>query len=109
MRKFKFRAWNQTQMEYSDNLEKFFAMFDDDYNKDPVMQFTGLQDMYGVDIYESDIVRHKTSVYGNVVVFNRGAFRLGEGNCAHTLLNRIETCEVIGNVHEKIKEGVNNE
>jgi uncharacterized phage protein (TIGR01671 family) len=66
MRELKFRAWNHTSeiMFYDVCLDKYgnasdgvsFLTYDKD--KDAVMQFTGLKDQCGNDIYEGDIIEY---------------------------------------------------
>ncbi len=93
-RAIKFRAW--------DGNEKFMAPWDTVSWVFPkllsqphihVMQFTGLTDRDGADIYEGDIVRYDTSNY--VVVYRAPCFTTDWPNIG---LNN--SCTVIGNVHQ---------
>lgn len=115
MREIKFRAWNKDTKKI--NLFVEMCSYTDGSlsvsagvkNLSPIgntedfilMQFTGLQDKNGKDIYESDIVLHKNCKYE--IVFWEGAFiRCGALIHDNALTNYAccRTFEVIGNVHE---------
>ena len=106
----KFRAYVQeylphkeaATMVYSDKLGGvgfFFNNFEDD----PVMQFTGLLDVNGVEIYEGDIVEITYKEDGAKspmqVVFEKAQFYL-KGDGFWTLSSNAVTLLVIGNIYQ---------
>ena len=120
MREMKFRAWYQEQMLGPVTLKELIT--DSDWHPDGViwMQYTGLKDKRGREIYEGDVVRRvgggllgspeKVLFVGEVVFTNSGykaKYLYDEpgsaGKYRHeaqgNLFNRSEL-EVIGNVHE---------
>jgi hypothetical protein len=104
-REIKFRAWNKAKKVMVYKNEDFSSDYwdgvdcsdvqmvnnrfkNDDYEW---MQYTGLRDKNGKEIYEGDIVNSP----GNVVEFSFGCFNVNGDRC----LNDWRNCEVIGNIH----------
>ena len=102
MRDIKFRAWyNQTnEMINWNEIQECVRNIDwDDFMADcELMQFTGLKDKNGVDIYECDIVNLDfRGISKQIIEFESGMYKVGGISlCTFTPKN----VEVIGNVHE---------
>lgn len=100
MKEIKFRAWQDNMMLISPlssnyGLQRFFGHL---YEDTPVMQFTGLTDNNGKDIYEGDVCRIR-GIGGQkaVVTYIKGGFRLGD----HVpLYFDNDKSEIIGNIYE---------
>ena len=104
MRELKFRAWVNTEkkMYYGDNdLEAFFR----DFEGWDIMQFTGLKDKNGKDVFEGDITAASKDAFNrHLVIFEDGCFQLVLATGRQTLKDAswrghfME--EVIGNIYE---------
>jgi uncharacterized phage protein (TIGR01671 family) len=113
-REIKFRAWDEScnKMRGLDGVKDCFGMRSDGKTNDDfiLMQFTGLKDKNGKDIYEGDIVEDKELGRG-IVVFQIGCFFmmydadtnmefLGLKSDEFGRLQKKRIVEVIGNIYE---------
>jgi len=120
-RAIKFRVWdNRFRKMYSDGISvqadgAFYLerpdhdgngieIAESEHGELAIMQFTGLLDKNGKEIYEGDLLRYKTSpVY--TVVFDSSAWKVaarspdGVGFTLN-LNERTNIFEIIGNIHE---------
>lgn len=70
-----------------------------------LMQFTGLHDKNGKEIYEKDIVKgHSTGQYEGLIHFAYGEYRIRCINSDRSLCDEWKFIEVIGNIHENKEE-----
>lgn len=118
MREIKFRAWvpvgewdekGEYEMCYDLAFDEFEPINDLLKSVEFLMQFTGLLDKNGKEIYEGDKCNAtyeggdygECHVYGYKVIFDEGRFGLagkdGDYLCS---LSYCDTLEIIGNVHE---------
>ena len=108
MREIKFRAWNKEKAKMDKNFR--FDEFNDvnDYFADDdfvFMQYTGLKDKNGKEIYEGDIAHFRklndTKLIGEIKYYENGAGFLitAKGRCTE-YLNSVYVLEVLGNIHE---------
>jgi len=99
MRPIKFRAWNKE----SKKMTKPFGL-SDGCQLDIVMQFAGLQDRNGKEIYEGDIVTYNGFVVKGIVRYDRYK--------RHQFMNGDQPHENIGfyikGIPEESKSGISN-
>lgn len=110
MREIKFRAWVLGKMYEVKNLEwdwghliittdgGWIALPDPEAH---LMEFTGLHDKNGVEIYEGDILQGTMGDETWIVKFNKGCFQVfSYGEADYCLQDFYDEVTVIGNIHE---------
>lgn len=114
MKEIKFRAWDKelkfiqynigiAKLKYSPfAVENIGWLVDPSDNKTALMQYTGLKDKNGREIYEGDILFCEAENYKGKVWFNRGGFMTDcEGFGNHFVAEtNTEDLEIIGNIYE---------
>lgn len=101
-REIKFRIWDNTlkQMEAPFTLNDDFDCMQGWLDGCQLMQYTGLKDKNGKEIYEGDIIRLPIGELGNVIYFEPYAAFVGDSDGILTQLDLGADIEVIGNIYE---------
>lgn len=111
-REIKFRAWDSTSRRWTTDIVRHTDMGNRTLQlkppvRDPsfqveIMQYTGLKDRHGVEIYEGDIVKGEYRTY--VIEYYGAAFRLKTADDSSPdllpVLENSSRIEVIGNIWE---------
>ena len=112
MREIKFRAWHKQEKDMYHFIN--FSGVNDYYNGDlmtlkcgfpdelVLMQYTGLKDKNGKEIYEGDIVRREFTKYRKTVFSKMKVVKFGYKHrySGYGLAKETKTYKVIGNIYE---------
>lgn len=112
MREIKFRAWDGEQMieSYGVGISKFFEMCNGEYedfnSTENLMQYTGLKDKNGKEIYENDYLEGG-GINVWLVKLESGKYilqNISTGDIIDCNENNTQRQEVVGNSYENPRE-----
>lgn len=116
MREIKFRCWDRFKQRWSNykinddtvyfmdkNTGVLYGSYNKRYKDFNLMQYTGIKDKNGKEIYEGDIVFESSGEEYFKVVFEDGSFRLESEEYSLLLKNYAHICEVVGNIYENLE------
>lgn len=119
MREIKFRAWDGKKMNYLDEINLCSVPMSGivqmkiapdvivwEKEESQFMQYTGLNDKTGREIYEGDIVEginYNMELIKNPVIWEHSGWYIGYADGERKLIDYLDSCselKVIGNIYE---------
>jgi uncharacterized phage protein (TIGR01671 family) len=115
MREIKFRAWHKCKMSDPFGIFEYASDKDSDWGEQELpfefsfenseaelMQFTGLCDKNGKEIYEGDILQYRLGGLSGLfdVRFDGNGFWIKDGKTGSNFFPNSEFVEVVGNIYE---------
>lgn len=105
-RQIKFRAWDKKQQRMIEDIWLRFGIAYEKPEKEigviPVLQYTGLKDKSGKEIYEGDIFQDEEDGSCDYVVWNSwfGGWGTNQWFTPEEFVRESDTLEIIGNIYE---------
>ncbi len=99
-REIKFRYFDGSDMIQLTQMNSILYNFNND--ESPIMQFTGLKDKNGIEIYEGDVYHQGDKNITYTVIYRADQF-IGKQNGSSSfagIYHWLDRVEVIGNIHE---------
>ena len=101
MREIKFRAWNEEIKRMFYWEIKDAVSFNNGWKNIIIMQYAGLKDCKGKEIYEGDIVKLLPYHIKGIITYDQGVLAVRERGFTH-YLNEYNI-EIVGNIYENPK------
>lgn len=102
-REIKFRVWNRHSKRMIEHNELRGLHFDTVLCAENLMQYTGLKDINGKEIYEGDILKKNEDILEVIWGRQRAGWRgkvIKRSNYGWKIMENIFKVEVIGNIYE---------
>lgn len=116
-RQIKFRAWDAEQNKMIETFDGEYQIHvneedgtvycgghlaNGDWNEPPLMQFTGLYDKSGNEIFEGDIVQHDAWNYPFEIIFNKEKSRFVPQDKVDMFKRFQSTCDRLGKSYSSV-------